>query len=313
MSHAVITRREFIAGTGGVIAGTMLLGPSRLLATTPVPDVSVVRGGTAVAATRRAMEILGGMDRYVSSGDTVVVKPNIGWDTRIGLGADTNPDVVKEIIKMCFEAGAKKVKLFDNPCNEPRRCYQSSGIEEAAKSAGAEVEYMNENRFDMVDFPQGVRLKSWLVYRDALPGNRDKLINLPVLKHHSLPKTKSGKPGISLGFKNLMGVMGGNRGQIHKGFEQNIVDFCSVIKADLTIVDATGVLRRNGPRGGRLADVEKMDTIIAGADMVAADAWGIKTFGYLPDDLDYLVEAYQRGLGQIDLSKVVTVEERLSE
>jgi len=242
----------------------------------------------------------------------VVVKPNIGWDTRVGLGADTNPEVVKELITMCFEAGAKRVKVFDNPCNEPRRCYQSSGIEAAAKSAGAEVEFMNENRYDQIDFPDGVRLKSWPVYRDVLPGNRDKIINIPVLKHHSLPKTKSGKPGISLGFKNMMGVMGGNRGQIHNGFEDNIVDFCTVIRADLTIVDATNVLRRNGPRGGRLADVEKMDTIIAGSDMVAVDAWGVKTFGYAPDDLEYLVEANRRGLGQIDLSRVVTVEERLS-
>jgi uncharacterized protein (DUF362 family) len=312
MTSPIISRREFVTGAATVAVGTILLGPNRLFSTVPVPDVSVVRGGTAAATTRRALEILGGMNRYVSTGDIVVVKPNIGWDTRIGLGADTNPEVVKEVIKMCFEAGAKKVKVFDNPCNEPRRCYQSSGIEEAAESANAEVEFMNENRYDQIDFPNGIRLKSWPVYRDALPDHRDKLINIPVLKHHSLPKTRSGKPGISIGFKNMMGVMGGNRGQIHNGWEDNIVDFCTVMKADLTIVDATNVLMRNGPRGGRLADVEKMDTIIAGADMVAVDAWGVKTFGYEPNDLIYLVQANRRGLGQIDLSHVVTIEERLS-
>jgi len=309
--HQPITRREFLAGTASVAAGAMLLGPSAVLSTAPVPEVSVIKGGDPAAAVRRALELLGGMSRYVRPGNVVVVKPNIGWDTRIGYGADTNPDIVGAVIKMCFEAGAKKVKIFDNPCNEARRCYVSSGIEEIAKSQGADVSFVNDNRFDLVDFLEGVRLKSWLVYRDALPANRDVLINVPVLKQHSLPKTQNGNPGLSIGFKNLMGVMGGNRGEIHTHFEDKIVDFCSVIRPDLTIVDATNVLLRNGPRGGRLADVAKLDTVIAGADPVAVDAWGVRTFGYPPEDLDYLVEAHRRGMGELDLSKVVTRQERL--
>ena len=312
MTKSNITRREFIAGTSALTAGTLLLGTKALWTTPPTPEVSVVSGGEAATAVRKAIEILGGMNRYIEQDDVVVVKPNIGWDTRVGYGADTNPDVVAEIIKMCFEAGAKKVKVFDNTCNQARRCYVSSGIEEAAKAAGADVDFVNDKRFDTVDIPGGVRIKSWPVYRDALPGNRDKLINVPVLKHHSLPKTQNGNPGVSIGLKNLMGVMGGNRGQIHNGFEEKMVDFCTVIRADLTIVDATSVLRRNGPRGGRIADVEKLDTIIAGADPVAVDAWGVKTFGYPPEDLDLLVEANRRGLGELDLSKVVTVQERLN-
>jgi uncharacterized protein (DUF362 family) len=254
---------------------------------------------------------LGGMTRYVRQGDVVVVKPNIGWDTRIGYGADTNPDVVAEIIKMCFEAGAKTVKVFDNTCNQARRCSTSSGIEKIARDEGADVTFVNEHRFDMVEFPEGVRLKAWPVYRDALPENRDVLINVPVLKQHSLPRTQNGNPGLSIGFKNMMGVMGGNRGEIHNHYEHKIVDFYSIIRPDLTIVDATTVLLRNGPRGGRLADVAKMDTIIAGSNPVAVDAWGVRVFGYPPEDLDYLVEAYRRGLGEIDLSKVVTKQENL--
>jgi len=309
--HQPITRREFLAGTASVTAGAMLLGPSAVLGTAPVPDVSVVKGSDAVAAARRALELLGGMSRYVRPGSIVVVKPNIGWDTRIGYGADTNPDIVGAVVKMCFEAGARTVKIFDRPCNEARRCYMSSGIEAIAKSQGADVTFVNENRFDPVEFSEGVRLRSWLVYRDALPENRDVLINVPVLKQHSLPMTQNGNPGLSIGFKNLMGVMGGNRGEIHNHFENKIVDFCTVIRSDLTIVDATSVLLRNGPRGGRLADVAKLDTVIAGADPVAVDAWSVRTFGYPPEDLDYLVEAHRRGLGEIDLSKVVTRQEKL--
>ena len=308
MEQPQLTRREFVAGAATVAAGTMLFGPKVMLGTSPVPDVSVVRDTVAANAVRAAMELLGGMSRYVQAGDVVVVKPNIGWDTKIGLGADTNPEVVAEIIRMCFEVGAKKVKVFDNTCNKPKRCYTSSGIEEAAKAAGATVSFMHEKRYDPVEIPNGMSLKSWLVYRDALPENRDVLINVPVLKHHSLPKTQNNQPGLSIGLKNLMGVMGGDRGQIHNKFEQKIVDFCSVIRADLTIVDATSVLLRNGPRGGRKADVNQLDTIIAGADPVAVDAWSVRTFGYPPEDLDYLVEAHRRGLGEIDLSKVVSVQ-----
>jgi uncharacterized protein (DUF362 family) len=311
MRRSPITRREFLAGASSLVAGTVLFGPKTLMGTKPVPDVSVVHSGVAADAVARAIELLGGMSRYVQPDDMVVVKPNIGWDTRIGYGADTNPNVVAEIVRLCVEAGAKKVKVFDNTCNKPRRTYNSSGIEAAAKAAGADVDFVHEKRFDLVDIPEGIRLKSWLVYRDALPGNCDVLINVPVLKHHSLPKTRDGRPGLSIGMKNMMGVMGGNRGLIHNGFEEKIVDFCAVIRPHLTVVDATNVLMRNGPRGGRLADVQKMDTIIAGSDIVAVDAWGVKIFGYPPENLNYLVEAHNRGLGEIDLSKVVTVEERL--
>jgi uncharacterized protein (DUF362 family) len=305
-----ITRRDFLKAAS-ITAGAMVFGPKVVFGTEPVTEVSVVRGGEATAAVHRAVELLGGMTRYVAQGDIVVVKPNIGWDTHIGDGADTNPDVVGEIIKMCFEAGAKKVKVFDNTCNQARRCYLSSGIEKTAKDMGADVTFVNENRFEMVELPEGVRLKAWPVYRDALPENRDVLINVPVLKQHSLPRAQNGNPGLSIGFKNLMGVMGGNRGDIHNHFEEKIVDFGSVIRPDLTIVDATSVLLRNGPRGGRLADIAKKETIIAGSNMVSVDAWGVRVFGYPPEDLDYLVEAHRRGLGEIDLSKVVTKEERL--
>lgn len=267
------------------------------------PDLAVVRGLHPGEIVRRVIEELGGMSRFIRPGEVVVVKPNIAWDKRPEQAANTNPELVAEVIKMCLEAGAKVVKVFDRTCNNARRSYRNSGIAEAAKEAGAKVSFVHEKRFDGVPIPEGKRLKSWPIYRDAIKA--DRIINLPLLKHHSLCR-------LTMGIKNLMGLLGGNRGKIHNHFPVKIVDINTVLRADLTILDAVRVLRRQGPQGGSLADVERMDTVLAGADPVAVDAYGAMLFGLKPEELDYLVEAYERGLGEIDLKKLRISEVNLS-
>jgi uncharacterized protein (DUF362 family) len=296
-------RREFLK-TLGVTTLVGALGPESVLAKlaqthAAPPSLVTVKNGEPAQLVRAAVEALGGMSRFVSRGDVVVVKPNIGWDRLPEQAANTNPDLVAEIVRMCFEAGAKKVLVFDNTCNRPQRCYLRSGIQNAAKEAGAEVSYVHEQKFRSVDIREGVELKSWPFYRDALEA--DVFINVPIAKHHSMAR-------LTLGLKNIMGVIGGDRGMIHNRFAQKIVDLNTVIRPKLTIIDGYRILTANGPQGGTPRDVRLLKAVIASPDRVAADACATAWFGLKPQDLDYLVEAHRRGLGEIDLRKLVTRE-----
>ena len=237
---------------------------------------------------------MGGMKKFISRGDIVVIKPNIAWDRLPEQAGNTNPDVVATVVKLCFEAGAKKVKVFDRTVNDPRRCYKQSGIEDAVKKAGAEISFVDERRFREMSI-KGQVLKTWPLYRDIFES--DKLINIPVAKHHGLAK-------LTMSMKNWMGVMGGQRGRIHQRLGESLADLALVIKPTLTVLDAVRILTRNGPQGGDLDDVKRLDTIVAGVDQVAVDSYGATLFGMSGSDLTYLKAASEAGIGTMDLSKL---------
>jgi uncharacterized protein (DUF362 family) len=245
--------------------------------------------------TRAAVDALGGMRSFIKKGDIVVIKPNIGWDRTPEQGANTNPAVVATLVRMAYEAGAKKVKVFDRSCNDPRRCYVQSGIEAAAKAAGAEVSFVDDRKFREVPIKGGVAIQSWPLYAELLEA--DKIINVPVAKHHGLAK-------LTMAHKNWMGMMGGDRGKIHQHMDHALVDLSLVIKPCLTVLDAVRILTAHGPQGGNLADVKKLDTIIAGVNQVSVDAYGATLFGHTGADLGYVVNGAQRGLGVMDLGKL---------
>jgi uncharacterized protein (DUF362 family) len=291
-------RRKFIAQSAQIAALAAALPKGTLFSADSVfPDLVVAKDGTPGGMVRRAVAELGGMARFVKRGDVVVVKPNMSWDRVPEQGATTHPDVVREVVTLCLEAEAKKVKVFDFTLNEPRRCYKRSGIQKAAEEAGAEVQFVQERKFKTTAFPLGEVIRSWEVYEDVL--DADRLINVPAAKHHNVPEA-----GISLGIKNLMGIIGGNRGQYHRNFSRKIVDLSARIKPDLVILDAYRVLLRNGPSGGNLADVAVRKHLIAGIDPVAVDSYGATLFNLQPEKIPFLIEAKQRGLGENDLKKV---------
>jgi uncharacterized protein (DUF362 family) len=289
-------RRDFLKnGMGAAVAWTLLPEKSLLFGQSNYPDLVVTKDGTPEGLVRRAVEELGGMSRFVKKGDIVVLKPNISWDRVPEQAATTNPDVVAEVVKLCLEAGAKKVKVFDRTLNEPRRCYKRSGIEKAAKEAGADVQHVYERKFKKVKFPEGEMIKSWELYEDVLEA--DRIINIPIAKHHSIG-------GMSLGIKNYMGFLGGNRGKFHRGFDVKIVDLNTRVKADLIILDVYRMLLRNGPSGGNLADVEMKKTVVVGTDPVAMDSYGATLFNLEPGRVAFLQGAHRRGLGEFDLKKI---------
>lgn len=259
------------------------------------PVVAVAEGGDPALITRNAINALGGMKRFVKPGNIVVVKPNMGWDRTPELAANTNPLVVRAVVEECLQAGAKKVKVFDRTCNDERRCYKNSGIEAALKGLkGVEVKHLEEERFKKVAL-NGKALKEWDLYGEAL--SADVFINVPVLKHHGLSK-------LTIGMKNIMGIMGANRGSIHKHLDVALADINSVFKTHLVVVDATRILTAHGPQGGDIRDVKALNKVIASTDIVAADAYATTLFGLKPEDIAVTVEAHRRGLGEIKVARM---------
>jgi uncharacterized protein (DUF362 family) len=256
------------------------------------PDLAVVRGTSPASMVRTAVEALGGMGSFVSRGDVVVVKPNIGFDRVPEQAATTNPEVVAEVVRLCLEAGAKKVKVFDRTVNDPRRCYVQSGVAAALKPLGADLQYINDRKFRKVRL-NGAALKEWEIYSDVLEA--DKVINIPIAKHHSLAK-------LTMAMKNWMGVIGGRRSRLHQKLGPALADLAREIRPTLTVLDAVRVLVANGPQGGYLEDVRTLNTVVAGVDQVAVDSFGATLFGLTGRDLDYVREAERAGLGTADLS-----------
>ena len=253
-----------------------------------LPELAVIQGGEPQQLVQRALEELGGIRRFISRTDVVIVKPNIAWDRTPEQAANTNPELVAEVVRQCWEAGAKKVIVTDVSCNDPNRCFQRSGIAEAARRQGAEVLLPEPSKFKQVDLGGDV-LQDWLVFQPFLEA--DKIINLPIAKHHSLT-------GTTLGMKNWYGILGGARHQLHQKIHESLVDLADFVRPTLTMIDCYRVLIRNGPTGGNLEDVLLKKTLVAGTDPVALDAYVAKAYWNLEASaLPYLKMASERGLG----------------
>ena len=247
---------------------------------------------------RRAVDALGGMKRFVSRGDIVAIKPNIGWDRMPVHAANTNPLVVAEVVKLAFDAGAKQVVVTDASCNEANRCFQRSGIWRASYALGATVVLPSAHRFRDMRM-QGEVLDQWPVYLPLV--NADKVINVPVAKHHNLAK-------FTAGMKNWYGILGGRRNRLHQNIDVSIADLATFMRPTLTIVDATRVLLRNGPQGGNIDDARDMHQVIASLDQVASDAYACTLIGESASNVKYLKMGHDRGIGNMFWEQLPHVE-----
>ncbi len=257
-------------------------------------DLVAVNGVDPYAMTVMAIEALGGMDKFVKKNSVVLIKPNIGWDRSPEQAGNTNPYVVGALVDMCFKAGAKRVNIFDNTCNESKRCYENSGIEKIAKGKGANVYFVDDWNVVKAKFSYKSPMEGWPIYRDAL--ECDTFINAPVLKHHGLT-------GLTISMKNLMGICSGNRGLIHFDIGTKLAHLTDFIKPDLNVIDAYRVLTRNGPTGGNLADVFDMKTIIAGTDPVLCDAYAAKLMDKDPLSISGVSQGVKYNIGSADIAK----------
>lgn len=302
-----LTRRDFIIGSA---AGAAVLGSRGLLAPTAAAaqqpaDMTVARWSgqqnlspqqlkqAAIKLTEQAIAGLGGLQRFVKRGDVVWVKPNIGWDRTPEQAANTNPDVVATLVKLCFDAGAKAVKVGDNPCDIAAKTYVSSGIAAAVKPLGAEVLFLDKTRFKETAI-KGEKVKSIPIFPAIL--ECDLVINVPIIKHHRLATS-------TLCMKNYMGVIE-KRNVFHQDMPICLADLTRFMRPRICILDGIRILKNNGPKGGNLADVETKLALAAGTDIVALDAWGAELMGNKPSDIGAIVKGQEVGLGRIDYRSI---------
>lgn len=298
-------RREFIRkGMGAAaFAGTAFAfgGLSRVMASRPyspqeVYDMVAIKGGEPASMFDKAISSMGGIGKYVKKGQSVVVKPNIGWDAPPERAANTNPELVKRIVKHCLDAGASDVYVFDNTCDKWNKCYENSGLQAAVKDAGGKiVPGHTESYYQEVEIAKGEKLKSAKVHELILES--DVFINVPVLKSHSSAK-------LTIAMKNLMGVVWDRMYWHRNDLNQCIADYTTFRTPDLNIVDGYRVMMKNGPRGVSTADVSLMKAMIISPDIVAVDAASAKMFGMEPYEIPYIEIADEMGIGTSDLTQL---------
>lgn len=297
-----MNRREFLKKGlvltvgAGALALPGNLGKGLGVAVAAPADLAAVKGGETPEMFDRGLAALGGIGRFVSKGQTVVVKPNIAWDVEEELGANTNPALVARIVRRCLEAGASKVLVFDHTCDLWKRSYAKSGIEEAATRAGAKVVPADQAEAYRKAVIRGAKvLKETRVHELILQS--DVFINVPILKSH-------GGAGLTIAMKNLMGIVW-DRGEMHsRGLHSCIADLSLLRKPDLNVVDAYRVMTRSGPRGTSAKDVTIRKAQILSADIVAADAAAAKIFGTEPGSIGYIRQASELKVGTMDLERL---------
>ncbi len=270
----------------------------RLTGTERAAKMAIARGPSPAENARRAIEALGGMQAFVGKGERVAIKPNVGWNRLPEQAANTDPEVVAAVVREVKAAGASEIWVFDVPVNNAERCFARSGIAEAARAAGASVLLPDSNDFRHVQVG-GVTLRTAQVFRALLEA--DRVINLPVAKHHGLT-------GATLAMKNWYGVLGGHRAVLHQDIHRSVVDLAAMVKPTLTVLDGTRVLMANGPSGGSLDDVKRMDVVAAGSDEVAIDAFGVTLLGRKPEEIAFIGLAEKKGLGTADYRSLDPVE-----
>jgi uncharacterized protein (DUF362 family) len=290
---AVYRRRH--AGRSTARPGT--IADHRVSVSASTPKLVVARGPNVITNLGAALAKLGGLRQFIVRGDVVLVKPNIGWDRTPAQAANTDPALVAALVRACLEAGAAEVIVTDHPVNEAARCFDRSGIQPAAAQAGARV--LLPEPADELGAEIPGKLGRWSVL--AAFERATKIINVPIAKHHGLTL-------LTAGMKNWIGAVSGNRGVLHRGIAESVAGLAALIRPTLTVIDATRVLLRNGPVGGNLDDVKRLDSIAVSVDPVAADAWAANELGFDVAKVGYLALAEKLGLGRVDFRSLGPVE-----
>ncbi|MFY9225836.1 MAG: DUF362 domain-containing protein [Blastocatellia bacterium] len=284
-------------GDAGLQGPPKLLLPSYLVEppSSSTPKMAIVHGADVMQMIRAAVGELGGFEHFIKKGDIVVVKPNVAFDRAPILGATTNPMVLYAVVKYCYEAGAKEVRVADNPINSPEGAFYKTGIRDATLKAGAKLFLPETNSFEDLTITDDSQKPSYAIKKPwpffYKPFHKaTKVIGVAPLKDHNLCHA-------SMTIKNWYGLLGGRRNRFHQDIHNIVYDLALMMKPTLVILDATRILMSNGPTGGRMSDVVDGNTVIAGTDPVSVDAYGYTLLGRDPEKLTYLLHAHDRGAG----------------
>ena len=301
-------RKDFLKGMAAAGVASMFdLGMIRKAFADGVPAVAnagnmvAVMGGEPVPMLERMLAEFGGIGRFVKQGQTVVIKPNIGWARTPELAGNTNPELIGALVKQCLAAGAKEVQVFDHTCDEWKSCYETSGMEKAVKAAGGKILPANDESYYVeVELPQAVNMKKAKIHKALV--DCDVWFNVPILKNHGGAK-------MTISMKNYMGIVW-DRGYMHNNnLQQCIADICTFRKRPaLNIVDAYRVLKQNGPRGKSIEDVAVMKGLFASPDPIAVDTAAVKFFNQVQQmdlaTVSHISLGEKLNLGTSDLNKV---------
>src|SRR5512136_236671 len=305
-SRAKLTRRDILKGAIAAAALPKMFflssysRPSVAYAAGDA-DLVIAQQGSPTQLLQAAMAPIGGMGRFVKKGQRVVIKANVAWARTPEQACTNNPELLSALIKMCYQAGAKRVAVWDHTCDNYQFTFARSGLKEAGQKAGADVlSGHGRNVYKQVEIPKGKKLKTAEILRDVLEA--DVFINFPLPKQHFATE-------LTLGLKNLIGIVW-DMEQLHKiDLHQCIADLNTIRRPDLVVMDAIRILTTNGPKGpGKTEDIGE---VIASTDIVAADAYAAAFFKhpktgkpFKPEEIQFVKNAYDLGLGQINLSKV---------
>jgi uncharacterized protein (DUF362 family) len=287
----------------GVDAESLVTLPDFRVPAKAGQTISIVKGPDRKATVNKAIELLGGIERFVKPDETVAIKPNVAFASSPMLGATAHPALVAEVVRLCYEAGAKQVIVTDNPINDPSSCFTLSGIGKAADQAGARVILPKENLFRHTTLENGKLIRNWPVFFGPFE-NVDRLIGISPVKDHA-------RAGASMAMKNWYGLLGGRRNVFHQDINTIIAELSMMVKPTLVILDGTEVMMTNGPTGGSVSDLKRADTLIASTNMVAADSYGCSLLNLKISDLPYLSKAQDAGAGTTDYESLEPIFETL--
>jgi uncharacterized protein (DUF362 family) len=325
--HQTPNRRDFLLRLlkGGVSIGTACslsywlydsAGPglaSKQKDLITLPDFSIpnLQSGMSIATgpdrketVNRALEALGGVETFIKNGDRVLLKVNAAFATPPILSATTNPELLTEVARLCYKAGASSVVVTDNPINDPKSCFSLTGIAEAAHAAGAKVLLPKDSSFRPTTVPKGTLIRNWPLLWEPFLGINKVIGIAPVKDHH--------RSGGSMTMKNWYGLLGGRRNIFHQDINTIITELAMMVRPTLVILDGTTAMMTNGPTGGSLSDLKQTNTMIVSTDQVAADAFGATLLGKIPAELPYITKAEAAGLGTADYESLSPVRVNVS-
>jgi uncharacterized protein (DUF362 family) len=265
--------------------------------------LSIVRGSSRSETLELALKSIGGIQAFIKKGDRILLKVNAAFASPPMLCATTHPDMVAAITRLCFKAGAASVTVTDNPINDPASCFRLTGIEQAARSAGATVLFPQKELFKPFSLANAQLIRNWPVLYEPL-SRIDKIIGTaPVKDHH--------RSGASMIMKNWYGLLGGRRNIFHQDIHTIIKELAMMIKPTLVVLDGTVTMMNNGPTGGSLSDLKETQTMIVSTDQVAADAFGATLLGKTVNELAFIKKAEAMRLGTTDFQSLNPVMESI--